>query len=46
MMDAWQVFWTIALLFGGGAFAVVTVVLTYKGVGDLIDLVRTLNRRL
>ena len=44
-MDIWQIFWTIALLFGGGAFAVVTVFVTYKGMGDLIDLIRTLSRR-
>jgi len=45
MMDGWQIFWTIALIFGGGAFAFVTVVVTYKGLGDLIDLIRTLDRR-
>lgn len=45
MTDAWQIVWTIALLFGGGAFAIVTVIITYKGVGDLIDLIRTLNLR-
>lgn len=41
----WQTFWTVALIFGGGAFAFVTVVVIYKGMGDLIDLIRTLNLR-
>jgi hypothetical protein len=34
-MQAWQMFWTIWLLFSGTAFAVITVIVTLKGFGDV-----------
>ena len=34
-MHAWQMFWTIWLLFSGAGFALITVVVTLKGFGDV-----------
>ena len=34
-MNAWQSFWTVWLLLSGVAFAVITVVVTIKGFGDV-----------
>ncbi len=34
-MNGWQLFWTIWLLFSGAAFAIITVVVTLKGFGDV-----------
>ena len=32
-MQSWQTFWTVWLLFSGGAFALITVVVAIKGFG-------------
>lgn len=34
-MHAWQTFWTVWLLASGTAFAVITVIVTLKGFGDV-----------
>jgi hypothetical protein len=34
-MQAWKMFWTLWLLFSGTAFALITVVVTIKGFGDV-----------
>jgi hypothetical protein len=34
-MQAWQTFWTVWLLASGLAFAVITIVVTLKGFGDV-----------
>jgi len=34
-MKYWQIFWTLNLVIAGGAFAFITVVVTFKGVNDL-----------
>ena len=34
-MQAWQMFWTVWLLFSGAAFAIITVVVCIKGFGDV-----------
>ncbi|HVY31627.1 MAG TPA: hypothetical protein VHB79_34065 [Polyangiaceae bacterium] len=34
-MEAWKTFWTLWLLFSGAAFALITVVVTIKGFGDV-----------
>jgi hypothetical protein len=34
-MQAWKTFWTLWLLFSGIAFAVITVVVSIKGLGDV-----------
>ena len=34
-MNGWQTFWLIWLLFSGSAFAIITVVVTLKGFGDV-----------
>lgn len=34
-MHGWQIFWTLWLLFAGAAFAIITVVVTLKGFGDV-----------
>ena len=34
-MQAWQMFWTVWLLLSGVAFALITVVVTLKGFGDV-----------
>ena len=34
-MHAWQIFWTVWLLFAGAAFAVISIVVALKGFGDV-----------
>ena len=34
-MQGWQIFWTLWLLFAGASFAIITVVVAIKGVGDV-----------
>ena len=42
-MNGWQVFWTLWLLFAGAAFAIITVVVTLKGFGDVRRMLRGLK---
>jgi hypothetical protein len=34
-MQAWQTFWAVWLVVSGAAFAIITVVVTIKGFGDV-----------
>ena len=34
-MRAWEMFWTFWLLVSGAAFAIITVIVTLKGFGDV-----------
>jgi hypothetical protein len=43
-MHAWQMFWTIWLLFSGAAFALITVVVTLKGFGDVRRMLSGIKR--
>ena len=43
-MRYWQMFWTISLLVGGGAFAFITVVVIVKGGRDLRNMFSQLSR--
>ena len=42
-MRYWQIFWTICLLVGGGAFAFITVVVIVKGGKDLRSMFSQLS---
>jgi hypothetical protein len=39
-MQAWKTLWTVWLLFSGGAFAAITVVVAIKGFGDVRRMLR------
>jgi hypothetical protein len=43
-MKYWEIFWTLALLVSGAAFAFITVVVILKGGPDLRDMLRELRR--
>jgi hypothetical protein len=43
-MQAWQMFWTIWLLFSGAAFALITIVVTLKGFGDVKRMLSGIKR--
>ncbi len=44
-MQAWQTFWTIWLLFSGAAFALITVVVSIKGFGDVKRMLSSIKGR-
>jgi hypothetical protein len=44
-MKVWAYFWLICLLVAGGAFALITLVVSIKGVGDLRDFLSSLARK-
>lgn len=44
-MNLWLLFWTICLLVAGASFALITVIVTIKGVGDLREWFRSLNQQ-
>jgi hypothetical protein len=43
-MNAWQLFWTVWLLFSGAAFAAITIVVTVKGFGDVRRMLSGIQR--
>jgi hypothetical protein len=43
MISTWELFWTVCLIFCGGAFAVVTIIVAYAGISDVVDLIRGLK---
>lgn len=44
-MYFWQLFWTISLLVAGSSFALITLVVTFKGVRDLREMFRQLGKQ-
>ena len=44
-MHGWQIFWTIWLLVAGLAFALITVVVTFKGFGDVRRMLSGIKSR-
>jgi hypothetical protein len=44
-MRYWQLFWTVSTLVSGAAFAIITVVVAVKGVGDLRYMFRRLGEQ-
>lgn len=44
-MQAWQTFWTLWLLFSGAAFAIITVVVTIKGFGDVRRMLSGMSKQ-
>ena len=42
-MNYWQMFWTGALVVAGGAFAVITAIVTVRGYRDLMQMFRRLS---
>ncbi len=44
-MQGWQIFWTIWLLFSGAAFAIITIVVTLKGFGDVKRMLSGIKAR-
>ena len=44
-MHGWQIFWTIWLLVAGAAFAIITVVVTLKGFGDVRRMLSGIKSR-
>ena len=44
-MESWKLFWTIFLLISGASFAFITVVVTVKGLRDLLDMFSGLSRQ-
>jgi len=44
-MQGWQIFWTLWLLFAGASFAVITVVVALKGVGDVRRMLTGIKSR-
>ncbi|MBA2503869.1 MAG: hypothetical protein M3458_24175 [Acidobacteriota bacterium] len=44
-MRLWELFWTAALLVAGASFALITVVVTFKGFHDLREWFGSLTRQ-
>ncbi|HTG92700.1 MAG TPA: hypothetical protein VL866_08955 [Pyrinomonadaceae bacterium] len=44
-MNLWLWFWMISLLVAGSSFALITVVVTIKGAGDLKSWFRSLQQQ-
>jgi hypothetical protein len=44
-MEIWKTFWTAALLSTGGAFALITIVVIFKGGRDVRAMLRGLKAR-
>jgi hypothetical protein len=44
-MKVWEIFWTLNLVIAGTAFAVITCIVTVKGVKDLREWFRNLRRQ-
>ncbi|MBA3716496.1 MAG: hypothetical protein H0W76_29275 [Pyrinomonadaceae bacterium] len=44
-MRYWQLFWTAALLVAGASFALITIVVTFKGYHDLREWIGSLTRQ-
>ena len=44
-MRLWQLFWTVALLVAGASFALITVVVTFKGFHDLREWFASLTQQ-
>ncbi len=42
-MEIWKLFWTVALLVAGSAFAVITVIVILKGGRDMRAMLRGLK---
>ena len=42
-MRAWQIFWSVSLVFAGASFALITLVVAIKGLQDLRYLFRRLQ---
>jgi len=42
-MRAWEIFWTIWLVISTAAFALITVVVTVKGFGDVRRMLRGIS---
>ena len=34
-MNGWELFWTVWLFFSGAAFALISIMVTFKGFGDV-----------
>jgi hypothetical protein len=44
-MHGWQLFWTLWLLFSGASFALITIVVTIKGFGDVRRMLSGIKSR-
>ena len=44
-MNLWLIFWTLMLVVAGGSFALITVVVTVRGVRDLRQWFASLSRQ-
>jgi hypothetical protein len=45
VIRAWQLFWIASLIVSGAAFAVITLVVTVRGFGDLREMFRRLREQ-
>jgi hypothetical protein len=43
-MEAWKMFWTVSLLVAGAAFALITLVVLFKGGRDLRAMLTSLKQ--
>ena len=41
----WWWFWTLSFIFGAGSFALIAVVVLFRGLGDLRQMVRAITAR-
>jgi hypothetical protein len=44
-MNVWLIFWTLMLVVAGGSFAVITLVVTVRGIRDLRQWFTSLSRQ-
>ena len=44
-MNLWLIFWTLMLVVAGGSFAVITVIVSVRGVRDLRQWFASLSRQ-
>jgi hypothetical protein len=44
-MNLWRWFWTLWLLLAGPAFAYITIIVTVRGLRDLLDMFRALAKQ-
>lgn len=44
-MNLWLMFWTFSLIVAGASFALITIIVSIKGVKDLREWFRSLNQQ-
>ncbi len=44
-MNIWATFWMLCLIVAGGAFALITLIVMFKGFKDLREMLRELSKK-